>query len=144
MLSWLFSKRQINRPKPVLAEEMEAIFRQAKIEQEKADQDFKEEQQKEIEMAIASESNQKQQKKNEMAIASESNLKSANIATKKQSRKGLKPSKSSPLSEEKHKSLVPGASVRVLSGPFTEFSGSLKKVNNKNGKVYFRWNNIAS
>lgn len=113
------TKRQINKPKPVTVEEIEAIFRQAKEEQEKSDKAFKEEQQKSINVDTDPASNQKSVPK----------------ATKRRSRKGSDPSKSSPLYEEKYKSLVPGASVRVLSGPFTEFSGRLKKLNHKNGKA---------
>ncbi|KAF7142832.1 hypothetical protein RHSIM_Rhsim05G0202600 [Rhododendron simsii] len=41
------TKMQINKPKPLPAVEMEAIFRQEKEEQEKADEAFKEEQQRE-------------------------------------------------------------------------------------------------
>ncbi|KAL0423442.1 UNVERIFIED_CONTAM: hypothetical protein Sradi_0879000 [Sesamum radiatum] len=38
------TKRQINKPRPVDADDMEAIFKQAKEEQEKADQAFEEQQ----------------------------------------------------------------------------------------------------
>ncbi|XVE61995.1 hypothetical protein DITRI_Ditri06bG0083000 [Diplodiscus trichospermus] len=41
------TKRQINKPRPVSVDDMEAIFRQAKEEQKKADQAFEEEQQRE-------------------------------------------------------------------------------------------------
>lgn len=36
---------------------------------------------------------------------------------------------------KKYKLLVPGSTVRVVSGTFAEFVGSLKKVNRKTGKV---------
>lgn len=42
-----FSKRQINKPRPVSADDIEAIFRQAKEEQEKTDRAWEEEQEKE-------------------------------------------------------------------------------------------------
>jgi len=115
-----FSKRQINKPKPVPVDEMEAIFRQAKEEQEKSDLAFKEEQQKSINSAMDLASNKKSTK---------------GAKAKRPSRKGLEPSESHP-SGENYKSLTPGASVRVLSGPFTEFSGRLKELEHKNGKVF--------
>ncbi|RVX06146.1 hypothetical protein CK203_018693 [Vitis vinifera] len=41
------TKRQINKPRPVSVDDIEAIFKQSKEEQEKADKAFEEEQQKE-------------------------------------------------------------------------------------------------
>lgn len=111
------TKRQINRPKPVPIEDIEAIFQQAKEEQEKFDQSFKEEQQKSIHLVIDPSSNQKPKSQ----------------ATKRRSRKSSDPFNNDTLSGDNYKSLVPGASVRVLSGPFTEFSGCLKELNHKNG-----------
>ncbi|XP_020274188.1 uncharacterized protein LOC109848879 isoform X2 [Asparagus officinalis] len=114
------TKRQINKPKPVPVDEMEAIFQQAKEEQEKSDQAFKEEQHNSIKSIIESASNQKS---------------AIDAKPKRKSRRGSDPSKNSQVLGENSKSLVPGSSVRVLSGPFAEFSGRLKELDPKNGKA---------
>ncbi|KAL5740478.1 hypothetical protein ACOSQ2_029658 [Xanthoceras sorbifolium] len=100
--------RQINRPRPVSHDDMEAIFREAKEEQEKANQAFEEEQQRDAALK----------------------LENLNIDTdgkpKKQSRKA---------SAKGDKLPAPGSTVRVISGTYAEFEGSVKKVNRKTGKA---------
>lgn len=115
------TKRQINKPKPVSVEDIEAIFRQAKEEQEKTDQAFEEEQQ--IEATL-----------NHEKLDIESSLASQDVAESitgsKQKRRSKKVSKGKDA-----KLLIPGSPVRVVSGPFAEFVGSLKKLHRKTGKV---------
>jgi transcription antitermination factor NusG len=43
--------------------------------------------------------------------------------------------KSTPKNSTSHSTFMPGASIHVLSGPFTGFTGSLLEVNCKNKKV---------
>ncbi|KAJ6803593.1 uncharacterized protein M6B38_188960 [Iris pallida] len=115
------TKRQINKPKPVPVGEMEVIFRQAKEEQEKFDHAFGKEQ---------------QEQSNNSGIDTASNEKAVTGAKpRKHSRTRLELSKSSPVARENYSSLVPGTSVRVLSGPFTEFTGCLKELDHKTGKA---------
>lgn len=120
VLVFSFRKRQINKPRPVSEDDMEAIFRKAKEEQEKTDRAFKDEQVSET-------------LKSEKLDLTEDSLESA-MKPKRQSRKS-----SSTLgglsSKEKYKLLVPGSTVRVLSGTFAGFEGNLKKLNRKNKKV---------
>ncbi|KAF8402732.1 hypothetical protein HHK36_010821 [Tetracentron sinense] len=122
------TKRQINRPKPVSSDDMEAIFREAKQEQEKTDQAFEEEQQEGI--------------FNNGELSINSHLESKDFAKivtdpkpKRQPRKGSEPVASSSTKGEDDKFPIPGSSVRVVSGPFTEFTGSLKKLDRKIGKA---------
>nr|CAD1822118.1 unnamed protein product [Ananas comosus var. bracteatus] len=103
------TKRQINKPKPVEVDEMEAVFKQAKEEQQKADQAFEEEEQGE-----------------HVNIRESIKLKDKMISRLK---------KETSNSGKGHKSLIPGVPVRVLSGPFTEFTGRLKELDLKNGKA---------
>lgn len=107
---------------------MEAIFRQAKDEQEKNEQAFEEQQQKESLYSGT--------------LNLESNLDS-NDATEstldtKPKGKSKKPSDLLTNSSSKRKGnkrFTPGSTVRVVSGTFAEFEGILKKVNRKTGKV---------
>ncbi|KAF5953681.1 hypothetical protein HYC85_006537 [Camellia sinensis] len=112
------TKKQINKPRPVSAVDIEAIFRQAKEEQEKADQAFKEEQQGE---AIID-----PEKLN--VVYSDSQLTSSDVTESVIDSKPKRRSKktSQPL-------LKPGSTVRVVSGTFAEFSGILKKLESKRG-----------
>ncbi|KAI9154558.1 hypothetical protein LWI28_028080 [Acer negundo] len=102
------TKRQINRPRPVSPDDMEAIFQEAKVEQEKVNQAFEEEQR--VEGALE--------------------LENLNIdmddKPKRQSRKA---------SAKGDKLPAPGSTVRLISGTFAEFEGSLKKLNRKTGKA---------
>lgn len=106
------TKRQINKPRPVDEEDMEAIFKQAKEEQEKADQEFEEEQKKE-------QSLDSMQQSVDPLISTDS---------KGRGRKGVKQTKAG-----KKTTLKTGSEVRVLSGAFAGFSGTLKKIDKKTG-----------
>ncbi|WOK95561.1 hypothetical protein Cni_G04268 [Canna indica] len=109
--------RQINKPKPVAVEDMEAIFRQTKEEQENADKEYKEEQEQNM-------------------LADSGNSINAAVKTRtRKSKKGSENSESSLEAVEGNKSLAPGANVRILSGPFSEFTGCIAKLNRRSGKV---------
>ncbi|XP_010256729.1 PREDICTED: uncharacterized protein LOC104597040 [Nelumbo nucifera] len=122
------TKRQINRPKPVSMDDMEAIFQQAKEEQEKTDQAFEEEQQggvfNEGDLNILSHSNGKD------AIGSMEGVK-----PKRRTKKSSEPIASSSLTVDNDKLITPGSRVQVVSGPFAEFTGSLKILDSETGKA---------
>ncbi|XP_030474265.2 uncharacterized protein LOC115691695 [Syzygium oleosum] len=119
------TKRQIIKPRPVSEDDMEAIFRKAKEEQEKTDRAFEDE--------LASETLKSEKLDLDLHSSADDSLESA-MKPKRQSRKssgtlgGLS-------AKEKYKLLVPGSTVRVLSGTFAGFEGSLKKLNRKNKKA---------
>lgn len=119
------TKRQINRPRPVSEFDMEAIFTKAKEEQEKAELAFQKEQQQ---GAISSGVNTDDLNSSDTAISA------GDSKPKRRSRKA-----SDPLingsSMAKDKKLVPGSTVRVVSGTFAEFEGSLKKLNRRTKKA---------
>ncbi|KAG4205159.1 hypothetical protein ERO13_A04G087000v2 [Gossypium hirsutum] len=120
------TKRQINKPRPLFVDDMEAIFRQAKVEQEKADQAFQEEQQGEN--ALMSD-------KMNIEYNVDSNGVTSSVLDTKPKRKTKKKSDTVANGAKYSKQLVPGSKVRVLSGNFAEFIGSLKKLNRKTGKA---------
>ncbi|PPD80160.1 hypothetical protein GOBAR_DD22904 [Gossypium barbadense] len=120
------TKRQINKPRPVSVDDMEAIFRQAKVEQEKADQAFQEEQQGEN--ALMSD-------KMNIEYNVDSNGVTSSVLDTKPKRQTKKKSDTVVNGAKYSKQLVPGSKVRVLSGNFAEFIGSLKKLNRKTGKA---------
>ncbi|MBA0666431.1 hypothetical protein Goklo_002843 [Gossypium klotzschianum] len=120
------TKRQINKPRPVSVDDMEAIFRQAKVEQEKADQAFQEEQQGEN--ALMSD-------KINIEYSVDSNGVTSSVLDTKPKRQTKKKSDTVANGAKYSKQLVPGSKVRVLSGNFAEFIGSLKKLNRKTGKA---------
>ncbi|CAA0836325.1 plastid transcriptionally active 13 [Striga hermonthica] len=99
------TKRQIKKPKPVDEQDMEAIFKQAKEEQENADQAFGEVLKQEVEL--------------------DSN------ATKKPGRRGRK-AEEKPIAG-KITALKLGSTVQVVSGSFAGFSGTLTKIDKKTG-----------
>lgn len=111
------TKRQINKPKPVPQGEMEAIFQKAKEEQENADKESKDEQ--------------------DLTIDNDSggNTESAANAKLSKSKKVEENFDNSPVGLEGHKSLSPGATIRILSGPLSEFTGCIKELNHQTGKV---------
>ncbi|XP_019162506.1 PREDICTED: uncharacterized protein LOC109158999 [Ipomoea nil] len=116
-------KRQINKPRPVDEEDMEAIFKQAKEEQEKADQAFEEEQRgKEAPEATVSVSPE--------ATVPVSPEATVPVSPTKRGRRGRKASE--PLGAD-NKLLVPGSTIQVVSGTFLGFSGILKKLDKKAG-----------
>ncbi|XP_028783554.1 uncharacterized protein LOC114739637 [Neltuma alba] len=109
-------KRQINKPKPVSADDMEAVYRQAKEEQEKADRAFEEGEKNAV---LKSEVLKTE-------LERDSDLKSD--ADSKPKRKS---SKTSAMTTEKSSTPKRGSTVRVLSGTFAGFTGTLKKLNRK-------------
>ncbi|KAI0527698.1 hypothetical protein KFK09_003303 [Dendrobium nobile] len=114
------TKRQINKPKPVAAEEMENIFQQAKEEQQKFDQAFE----------------RKPQDQNlNFDVYSRISLSKKVTNTKGQLGKDLVHSGDAPLAVGDIKFLVPGATVRILSGPFVEFTGRLWHLDYTNKKA---------
>ncbi|MCL7023468.1 hypothetical protein MKW94_023521, partial [Papaver nudicaule] len=119
------TKKQINRPKPVSTNDMEAIFRRAKEEQIQTDQAFEEEQ-KVQELANEGESNPKPKVVKKSVTA--------DSKKKKRTKKGAEPAVGNSSVQEEYKLLVPGSSVRIVSGPFMEFTGNLKKLDRKTGK----------
>lgn len=114
------TKRQINKPRPVSEDDMEAIFRQAKEEQEIADKAF-------------------QDMQKEVANSKTSNLdfQTSEGETQNEAKpKRQTRNKSETGSKERSKKLPKtGSNVRVVSGAFAEFSGILKKLDRKNGKA---------
>ncbi|KAJ8551077.1 hypothetical protein K7X08_000447 [Anisodus acutangulus] len=117
------TKRQINKPRPVDEDDLEAIFKQAKEEQEKADQAFEEEQ---AEGSLDS----KLIKDSTIAPTDDK------VVPKKGGRKSKKASDLlavDALRGSDDKSLIPGSTVEVVSGAFAGFSGILKKVDSKAG-----------
>lgn len=99
---------------------MESIFKQAKEEQERHEREFEEE--------------QRQEAVNSGMLNSDSDLESMEVT---KSATDSKPKQTSTkLSLEKRAKLpVPGSTVRVVSGTFSEFEGNLKKVNRRTRKV---------
>ncbi|XXG40646.1 hypothetical protein AAC387_Pa01g1313 [Persea americana] len=123
------TKRQINRPKPVSSDDMEAIFKQAKEEQEKSDRAFEEEQRA---VGIF---NDEELNISTYSASGEVTTSTKVARPKRQSKKISEPSDSNLLAGENHKFLSPDSSVRVLSGPFAEFIGCLKELDQKSGKA---------
>ncbi|XP_044509127.1 uncharacterized protein LOC123228008 [Mangifera indica] len=122
-------RRQINKPRPISIDDIEAIFTEAKQAQEKADQGFEEEQQ--------GVENLKSEKLN-----GESNLNFYDAAEsasdskpKRLSRKATDTLATGSSSAKGDKGLAPGSTVRVVSGTFADFVGSLKKLNRKTKKA---------
>ncbi|KAM2468094.1 hypothetical protein FF1_009808 [Malus domestica] len=108
------TKRQITRPRPVSEFDMEAIFKQEKEEQQKAEQAFEQEQQE--------------------ATLNDAAEFDGDSKPKKRPRKTLDPLING-SSKGKSEKLVPGSSVRVVSGTFAEYVGSLKKLNKRTKKA---------
>ncbi|XP_065853621.1 uncharacterized protein [Euphorbia lathyris] len=111
------TKRQINRPRPVSVEDMEKIFQEAKEEQEKFDQASDEEQQDEGVL--------------------NSSKSAAKDITKPvgRSKKITDPLAKGTPKKRTSKRLIAGSTVRVLSGNFAEFVGTVKKISRKTGKA---------
>lgn len=116
------TKRQINKPRPVAEDDMEAIFKQAKVEQENADKAFEEEE--EERKAVVNSGNPNKE------------LESDAIVDSKPKRGSRKTSNQLTVTEEassakKKPKLVTGSAVRIISGSFLGFAGTLKKLNRK-------------
>ncbi|XP_059647134.1 uncharacterized protein LOC132293610 [Cornus florida] len=126
------TKRQINKPRPVSVDDMEAIFQQAKEEQEKTDQAFKEEQQREGILGT--------EKLDIVYIDSQSASKDVTTSVvaskpKRRSRKASKALLDGQSTGRDDKNLFIGSSVRVVSGTFAEFTATLKKLDHETGKA---------
>lgn len=114
---------------------MEAIFRQAKEEQEKTDRAFEEDQQKESlnseMLSVDSHLDPNDETKSVM-----------DLKPKRKSRKASDPLTDGSSKAKDYKLLVPGSTVRVVSGTLAEFVGNLKKMNRKTGKVCHSFSQI--
>ncbi|CAJ1949128.1 unnamed protein product [Sphenostylis stenocarpa] len=122
------TKRQINRPKPLSDDDVDAIFRQAKEEQEKTDQAFEEE---EMKAALNSGIPNTELEPDDVLNA---------IVDNKSKRRPRKTSDQVKVTDassirNKYKHFVPGSTVRVVSGTFSGFTGTLKKLNRKTKMV---------
>lgn len=118
------TKRQINKPRPVDEDDLEAIFKQAKEEQEKADLAFEEEEKGGggLDSKMTADS----------SIAPTDNK----VVSQKRGRQSKKASDLlavDALRGADDKSLIPGSTIEVLSGAFAGYSGILKKVDSKAG-----------
>lgn len=120
MTLYIYRKRQINKPRPVSLDDMEAVFQKAKEEQEKTDRAWEEEQKA---AGIL----------NPESLGSYDSVESAS----KPRRQSRKSSTTRSGGKEKDNSLVPGSTVQILSGTFAGFEGNLKKVNRRSKKVLF-------
>ncbi|KAG2245897.1 hypothetical protein Bca4012_091185 [Brassica carinata] len=120
------TKRQINKPRPVDDSDLEAIFKQAKEEQEKADSEFDEGKRAEEEASLAL----------QKALASNSDG-TETVESLAETKPERAPRKATLATETKakKKKLAAGSTVRVLSGTFAEFVGNLKKLNRKTAKA---------
>ncbi|KAK7848511.1 hypothetical protein CFP56_004889 [Quercus suber] len=108
-------KKQINKPRPVSEVDMEAIFKQAKEEQQKTDRAFEEE--------------QKEENLNSRMLSVDTHLDpndDTQSVTESKSRRVSKKASDSirngSSTAKKYKLLVPGSTVRVVSGTFAEFA----------------------
>ncbi|KAK7286862.1 hypothetical protein RJT34_22181 [Clitoria ternatea] len=117
-------KRQINKPRPVSVEDMDAIFRQAKEEQEKIDQASKEEEKK----AVLNSGIPNTELEPDDVINTIINSKPKRGSRKTSDKLTVADTSSQ---RKDYKLLVPGSTVRVVSGTFSGFTGILKKLNRK-------------
>lgn len=114
---------------------MEAIFRQAKEEQEKADRAFEEEEKKAVvNSAITN-------------AESEPDVSNGTVDSKPKrgSRKTSNQLTDASSARKDYKLLVPGSTVRIVSGTFAGFAGTLKKLNRKTKMVscFFNMNKLT-
>jgi len=109
---------------------MKAIFKQAKVEQENADRAFEEE---EAKKAVVNTGNPNKELESDVLKA---------IVESKPNRGSRKTSNQLTVTEEvssakKKPKLVKGSAVRIISGSFLGFEGTLKKLNRKTKIVSF-------
>lgn len=102
------TKRQINKPRPITDDDMEEIFQEVKEKQEASDKAFEQEHEGGHELEIL-----------DKRLLSLSDQKLVAAKTKRRSRK---PS-----------GILLGSTVRVVSGAFTDFTGTIKKLDKKRG-----------
>ncbi|MQL86398.1 hypothetical protein Taro_018930 [Colocasia esculenta] len=122
------TKRQINKPKPVAADEMQEIFHQAKQEQEKYDTLFEEEQ-------AAGSIHAGEHNISSLADTSSKAKVKPGVKPRKRLSKGSEAKERNSLNEVDDEFLVPGSCVRVLSGPFADYVGNLAQLDGKMGKA---------
>lgn len=113
------TKRQINKPKPVIAEEMEKIFQQVKEEQQNFDQAFEREQEHNFNYDVDSRSSKSKKVTSAKGQLGKDSRHSGDVS----------------MAGGDIEYLVPGATVRILSGPFVEFTGRLKDLDYTNKKA---------
>ncbi|PWA36559.1 plastid transcriptionally active 13 [Artemisia annua] len=99
------TKKQINKPRPVSETDMEAIFQEVKEKQEASDKAFEEEHLRSLEANIVDKTGKK-------------------VVTGKTTKRSRKPS-----------GPILGSAVRIVSGTFTDFTGTIKKLDKKRGLV---------
>ncbi|GJX47594.1 plastid transcriptionally active 13 [Tanacetum coccineum] len=104
------TKKQINKPRPVSETDMEAIFQEVKEKQEASDKAFEEEHLKSLESNIVD--------KNSLSLSGKK------VVTGKTTKRSRKPS-----------GPILGSTVRIVSGTFTDFTGTIKKLDKKRGLV---------
>lgn len=104
---------------------MEAIFKQAKGEQEKTDRAFEE----------GENLNSRMLSVDTHLDPNDDTQSVTESKSRRISKKASDSVRNGSSTAKKYKLLVPGSTVRVVSGTFTEFVGCLKKVNRKTGKV---------
>lgn len=114
------TKRQIIKPRPVSEHDMEAMFRRAKEEQEKADKAFQNEQK----VVPGVETSNLDSQTSDLETQDEEK-------PKRRTRKPLEPTSK----ERTNKLPKKGSTVKVVSGAFAEFSGILKALDRKNGRA---------
>lgn len=124
----------INKPRPVSEVDMESIYKQAKVEQENADKAFEEEQKKTA--VISANPNSE--------IDSDV---SKSIVDSKPIRGSRKTSNQLTVTEEtssvkKNVKLTTGSTVQIISGSFSGFAGTLKKLSRKTKMVSFHLHKI--
>lgn len=117
------TKKMINKPRPVSEVDMESIYKQAKVEQENADKAFEEEQKK---TAVIS-ANPNSEIDSDVSKA---------IVDSKPIRGSRKTSNQLTVTEEtssvkKNVKLTTGSTVQIISGSFSGFAGTLKKLSRK-------------
>ena len=104
-------KRQINKPRPITDDDMEEIFQEVKEKQEAADKAFEQEHEGGHELEVM-----------DKRLLSLSDQKLVAAKTKGRSRR---PS-----------GILLGSTVRIVSGTFTDFTGTVKKLDKKRGMVW--------
>ncbi|CAK8574939.1 unnamed protein product [Lathyrus sativus] len=120
------TKKTIKKPKPVSEDDMEAIYKQAKVEQENADKAFEEEQKKTAVISANPNSD----------IDSDVSKAIVDSKPKRGSRKTSNKLAVTEVTEEassvkKNVKLTKGSTVQIISGSFSGFAGTLKKLNRK-------------
>ncbi|CAI9098367.1 OLC1v1034999C1 [Oldenlandia corymbosa var. corymbosa] len=122
------TKRQINKPRPVDSEDMEAIYERVKHEQDEADRAFLEEQ--------GQESSDSEKLNVDTNSASSSSVESeSNTPVKARGRRKKATASGDQLVGSEFKLPKPGSTVQVVSGAFAGFSGILKKFDINTGLV---------